>query len=690
MSSPVQCPQCLQTDLLSESLVGKHVTCRFCGHGFRLVRKSAAGKPGAAAAGRPSPATAPADKTVAGAAKPAVPPAADLEPTPVSSDDFWDTVRAASATAPRGSTTFQGPPLLETPERRKSPWQAVSRNDQTMIGVGLGLALLAVLLFLLPLLSGGDGWPAAVRYSLAGLATLSGIAAAGLMAAGLRAIPPAAAAAGSAGLLLMGLLLLVSPLTHSSAPLDAKTPLAGAAGASSAAASPVHSGLPVSRATVSLPPPPPDEMPPEGDQQLLTIQDARREGPWQRRVYSVGYARDLSLFLGDAELLWVVVDIEGRSEVTVTGRLQDQGRLAAAVAAKSAAPQPADDIGFQTWMERVVNGRRERISNVVQVEPGTVHAMVADNVTVTGNVTVAGNATVSGEGRMGSIQGRVSAGRAPPPVVRPPEVASFNPIAPLPLPTPGTVPTPGGVSTPDAQPMPGGLPVAGGVVAAGGKTPARELPPEPEGPDRQRSMRYVSLDAHEKLNTALADLRSHDMWRVDEALEQLAVVDPDPARREEVAAVVGELCADGNAWRRERALKAMARWYTPETLPKVIRCVDDPAWWVRCAAIDALSHVKEKNEGKLAAAAIASAFRVEKYPAMAALKRMGPIAEDAVLAEFRRADYWGADDVIDVLACCGTSKSLEKLAPYIRSPDFFVRLHVQRAVKAIQMRRMMK
>jgi hypothetical protein len=73
--------------------------------------------------------------------------------------------------------------------------------------------------------------------------------------------------------------------------------------------------------------------------------------------------------------------------------------------------------------------------------------------------------------------------------------------------------------------------------------------------------------------------------------------------------------------------------------------------------------------------------------ALPAVKRVGPIAEDAVLAELGRADGWEINRCLEALEAVGTVKSLEKLRPYIHSKNFFTRIHVQSTVRAIQMRR---
>jgi len=594
--------------------------------------------------------------------------------------------------------------------------------------LGLGVAILAVLVLLLPLLVGGDAWPAGFRYTLAGLGLVLWIAAAGLAALALRALPLAAAAAGMAAVLLMGVTVIVSPLTRTAAPAEAdrtdtpphdtaksKSVLRATAGSAApgqaAAAAHVPSGLPVGLPPTSAasPPPPPDGTSAGEGQQLLTIQEANREGAWQRRIYSISYAHDPNSPLGDGELFWVVDDIESRSEVAVTGRLQDQGRLTAAVPARSVLPPAADDNGFETWLERAVDGRREKISNVIRVDAGASNSATVASTSPAGGPPVLGSsltgpsnspaasaealspqpAAAGGQPASGN-PGQPAGGTAvpgpamggPPPLGGPPGMGS--------LPRFGGTPHFGGAPGAGGVPGMGGAPVAGAVVAGNGAPPERVVPPEPEGPARRRSTRYVSLRAGEKLEMALDDLKSQDSWKVNEALEQLAVLDPDPKHRDEVADMVGELCADTDAYRRKRALTAMARWYTPETFPKMVRCADDPVFWVRWAALDALSHVKEKKEGKLAAKAIVAQLKDEKMSAMRALKNMGPIAEDAVLADFGNSGCWGVDDALDVLEAIGTNKSLEKLAPYVHSRNFFIRVHVQRTVKAIEMRRMMK
>ena len=195
------------------------------------------------------------------------------------------------------------------------------------------------------------------------------------------------------------------------------------------------------------------------------------------------------------------------------------------------------------------------------------------------------------------------------------------------------------------------------------------------------------MTAAERLAIAIAGLRSGNGIQVSKALDQFAVLDPVPERREELAGLIAEYLADPDPWQRSRACKALLHWQTPAMVPKLIKCTEDPERFVRSAAVEALSYVKGSKE---AAAAVAARLKDDHMSALPAIKRMGPIAEDAVLAELGRADGWEIDRCLDALEAVGTVKSLEKLRPYIHSKNFFIRIHVQSTVRAIQMRRATK
>jgi HEAT repeat protein len=121
--------------------------------------------------------------------------------------------------------------------------------------------------------------------------------------------------------------------------------------------------------------------------------------------------------------------------------------------------------------------------------------------------------------------------------------------------------------------------------------------------------------------------------------------------------------------------------------PRLIKRTEDPEWFVRHEAIEALSYVKGSKE---AAAAVAARLKDDSIKALPAINRMGPIAEDAVLAELAHADVHEIDYCLEALEAVGTVKSLEILRPYIRSKNFLTRTRVQSTVRAIQIRRAAK
>jgi len=214
---------------------------------------------------------------------------------------------------------------------------------------------------------------------------------------------------------------------------------------------------------------------------------------------------------------------------------------------------------------------------------------------------------------------------------------------------------------------------------AGGPSAAASSPP--------RYPRKVSLDLAERLATALDDLKSGNAGRVSDACAQLAVLEPpDAQRRAEVARLLAALLSDPDGYCRKRALEALRRWYTPEVMPAIIRAAEDQAFYVRWAAIDTLSEMKDN---KAAAAAVAARIPGDRNHAVQAIKRMGSVAEDAVLDAMGKGDSWTLVwDFLEALEAVGGTKSLQRLTPYVNSKNFHIRYHVQRTVRAIQMRRM--
>jgi serine/threonine protein kinase/cytochrome c551/c552 len=179
----------------------------------------------------------------------------------------------------------------------------------------------------------------------------------------------------------------------------------------------------------------------------------------------------------------------------------------------------------------------------------------------------------------------------------------------------------------------------------------------------------------------LADLSAWDKRRRQEALDRLARAEPAQLKPE-ITAALTRLAGDPDAAVRKSALAALATWLGADAVPTLATALKDDDLWVRRAALDALGSIKTPR----AAQAIASAMAADRHHAAAALKRIGPPAEDAALALLTHDDAWVQLEAAKTLGEIGSAKSLPALAKAQTSTDGLVRMAADQAAQAIRTR----
>jgi hypothetical protein len=189
--------------------------------------------------------------------------------------------------------------------------------------------------------------------------------------------------------------------------------------------------------------------------------------------------------------------------------------------------------------------------------------------------------------------------------------------------------------------------------------------------------------APEEVAALLAELKSGDKTRARRAmatLRQKTPAKPDDALAE---ALAGWL-ADGDGFVRQQAGEALCKWATPVATSALLKVLEGKGFDARAAA-KALGALKEKRAAPLLAAKLTDmSWRMD---AAAALKAIGPPAEDAVAKLLRDRDWGVRLEVCRILQQAGSKdslKALDELAAGDENP--LVRQTAKTAADAIRAR----
>jgi len=201
---------------------------------------------------------------------------------------------------------------------------------------------------------------------------------------------------------------------------------------------------------------------------------------------------------------------------------------------------------------------------------------------------------------------------------------------------------------------------------------------EPAAPSAEPAAPSAEPDS---MAQALLDLELSDN-RARVAAEQLARMPVDPKRRAEVsAALVKLLSGTQEGSMKASALRALAVWQTSEALPEIVKCLDHESRLVQGGAYEALGTSQSEEAAKVCAARLDGK---DRHGASRALRAMGPVAEDAVLACLGNPDRKVRAEACRVLGHIGTKKSLARLQPLATRGDVSVQLPATMAMQAIQ------
>ena len=154
-------------------------------------------------------------------------------------------------------------------------------------------------------------------------------------------------------------------------------------------------------------------------------------------------------------------------------------------------------------------------------------------------------------------------------------------------------------------------------------------------------------------------------FEVRAALESLAKVEPIEAQRDVVAEVLEQLVVQDSS-HADAAANALANWHRPRTVLALMPLLAEDVWphWKADKAIKVLGKTRDKR-------AVFPIIRwIVKKPdlVVAAMKDMGPVAEDEVIKLLREKDAAVRSNAARILQDIGTAKCLPELRRASKDP----------------------
>ncbi len=181
--------------------------------------------------------------------------------------------------------------------------------------------------------------------------------------------------------------------------------------------------------------------------------------------------------------------------------------------------------------------------------------------------------------------------------------------------------------------------------------------------------------------TILTDLQSPDAFKVMGAANKLANAVPNGDRRSVEKALIAAM-EHKNGFARQSVVKALGTWGTRESVPPLIKRLDDESFAVRWAVFEVLGKTKDVR----AAEPLAKWLEKDRGFATNALRSMGPVAAPAVAQQLKASDWGMRIDVCHLLKEIGTTREIAALQPVTSDENRLVTDAATEAIKAIQQR----
>jgi HEAT repeat protein len=185
------------------------------------------------------------------------------------------------------------------------------------------------------------------------------------------------------------------------------------------------------------------------------------------------------------------------------------------------------------------------------------------------------------------------------------------------------------------------------------------------------------------LDEILHELTVQDGVKPRAAALRLATAFPAERRRAEVAHALEPLTTDWSVFVRQSAAQALSVWATEDSAPSLIAVLKDKDSYCRHWAMRGLANLKDER----GAAAVAQRLTdlSDRSEAAAALTKMGPVAEQPVVALLSHVDDRIRVEACNLLKVIGTHTSepvLQKVADEDKSP--VVKRAALAALQAVQ------
>jgi serine/threonine protein kinase len=185
------------------------------------------------------------------------------------------------------------------------------------------------------------------------------------------------------------------------------------------------------------------------------------------------------------------------------------------------------------------------------------------------------------------------------------------------------------------------------------------------------------------LARALEDLRSDTPARRREAAERFEKAEPK-ARRAEVAKALAALLDDRDGSTRMAGARALAVWATRDSVPALIRTVEDKDYFIRQAALDALEKLKDARAAEAVACRLPELS--DRGKASQVLQGMGPKAAGAVAKYLTHQDLWTRYEACKILKTIGTKGQIPALQKAAKDENPLVAGAAKEAIQTITQR----
>lgn len=223
----------------------------------------------------------------------------------------------------------------------------------------------------------------------------------------------------------------------------------------------------------------------------------------------------------------------------------------------------------------------------------------------------------------------------------------------------------------------------------GAPNPAPGQPRGPElagadrGPPREPPLGKKPRD-QQSIDELLAALEDAKPFEAGFILREIGERRPNE-KKEEVARVLVEHLSSPDQQSRNAAAGALVSWATPESVPALIKALNDKSPWVRDDSIKALARLRDPR----AIEPLTQLFPKERSKIHDALVEFGAQAESSVIELLQYPDWPVQTDAAKLLGIIGTRKCLPALRDAAAGDRGLVAMAAKEAINTIRFREKM-